>query len=210
MILKSFGCSFIHGTDLASTKLTWPGLLSQDIKYEYQCHARAGSGNLQILEKILDQTTTDDSALYVVGWTWIDRFDYNNPANDQWKTIMPGDTDKIAGTYYRDLHSQYRDKFTTLIYIKTAIDCLKQKNYPFVMTYMDDLIFQTEWHTSPAINDLQNYIKPYMTTFEGSTFLNWSKQKGFPISPTLHPLETAHQAAFELLRPNVDTILRKV
>ena len=144
MKLKSFGCSFIYGTDLASTDLTWPGLLAQHINYEYQCHARPGSGNLQILEKILNQTTTNDSAFYVVGWTWIDRFDYAEPANDQWKTIMPVDTDKIASNYYRDLHSQYRDKLTTLIYIKTAIDCLKQKNYPFVMTYMDELIFETE------------------------------------------------------------------
>ncbi|CAB4137727.1 hypothetical protein UFOVP328_64 [uncultured Caudovirales phage] len=200
MKLKSFGCSFIYGTDLASTDLTWPGLLAQHINYEYQCHARPGSGNLQILEKILNQTTTNDSAFYVVGWTWIDRFDYAEPANDQWKTIMPVDTDKIASNYYRDLHSQYRDKLTTLIYIKTAIDCLKQKNYPFVMTYMDELIFETEWHTTPAVIDIQNYIKPYMTKFENKTFLDFSKEKGFPISETLHPLENAHQAAFELIR----------
>jgi hypothetical protein len=209
MILKSFGCSFIYGTDLDSPKLTWPGLLSQDINHEYQCHARAGIGNLQILEKILNQTTINDSALYVIGWTWIDRFDYNNPANDQWKTIMPSDSDKIASTYYRDLHSQYRDKFTTLIYIKTAIDALNQKHVPFLMTYIDELLFETEWHTTPAIIDMQNYVRPYMTTFENQTFLNWSKQKGFAISESFHPLESAHQAGFELIRPNLDAILRK-
>lgn len=199
MILKSFGCSFIYGTDLASTDLTWPGLLAQHHNYEYQCFAWPGSGNLQILEKILNQTTIDDSALYVIGWTWIDRFDYADPANDQWKTIMPVDTDKIANNYYRDLHSQYRDKLTTLIYIKTVIDTLKQKNHPFIMTYMDELIFETEWHATPAVIDIQNYIKPYMTKFENQTFLDFSKQKRFPISETLHPLEAAHQAGFELI-----------
>jgi hypothetical protein len=210
MILKSFGCSFIYGTDLASSELAWPGLLSQHINYEYQCHARAGSGNLQILEQILNQSTTNDSALYVIGWTWIDRFDYNNPANDQWKTILPVDQDKVAETYYRNLHSQYQDKLTTLIYVKTAIDCLKQKNYPFIMTYMDELIFETQWHTTPAVIDIQNYIKPYMTRFENKTFLNFSKEKGFPISETLHPLESAHQAASELIITNFDAILHKV
>jgi hypothetical protein len=210
MILKSFGCSFIYGTDLASPELTWPSLLSQDINYEYQCHARAGIGNLQILEKILNQTTIDDSALFVIGWTWIDRFDYNNPANDQWKTIMPSDADKIASTYYRDLHSQYRDKFTTLVYIKTAIDTLKQKHIPFLMTYIDELLFETQWHTTPAIIDMQNYVRPYMTTFDNQTFLNWSKQKGFSISESFHPLESAHQAAFELIQPRFDAILHKV
>jgi len=199
MKLKSFGCSFIYGTDLASSELAWPGLLAKNINYEYQCHARAGSGNLQILEKILNQTT-DDSALYVIGWTWIDRFDYADPANDQWKTIMPVDTDNLASTYYRELHSQYRDKLTTLIYIKSAIDALKQKKCSFIMTYMDELIFETEWHTTPAVINIQNYIRPYMTKFENKTFLDFSKQKGFPISETLHPLEDAHQAAFKLIK----------
>jgi hypothetical protein len=39
-----------------------------------------------------------------------------------------------------------------------------------------------------------------MTTFEDQTFLEWSKQKGFEISKSLHPLENAHQAAFELIK----------
>ena len=68
------------------------------------------------------------------------------------------------------------------------------------MTYIDDLIFETKWHTSPGILELQNYIRPYMTKFENKTFLDWTKEKGFPISETLHPLEEAHQAAFELIK----------
>jgi hypothetical protein len=210
MKLKSFGCSFIYGSDLSDTQLTWPGLLAQDINYEYQCHAWPGSGNLQILEKLLNQLATNESSLYVVGWTWIDRFDYNNPANDQWQTVMPIDTDFVTETYYKNLHSQYRDKLTTLIYIKNAIDSLKQKDCPFIMTYMDKLIFETEWHTSPAIIEIQNYIRPYMTQFENKTFLEFSKEKGFPISETLHPLEPAHQAAFKLIKTNLDTTLHKV
>jgi hypothetical protein len=209
MKLKSFGCSFIYGSDLSDTQLTWPSLLAQDINYEYQCHAWPGSGNLQILEKLLNQLATNESSLYVVGWTWIDRFDYNNPADDQWQTVMPIDTDFVAETYYKNLHSQYRDKLTTLIYIKNAIDSLKQKDCPFIMTYMDKLIFETEWHTSPAIIEIQNYIRPYMTQFENKTFLEFSNKKGFPISKTLHPLEEAHQAAFELMKPNLDAILHK-
>jgi hypothetical protein len=102
--------------------------------------------------------------------------------------------------YYRDLHSQFKDKLTNLIYIKTAIDTLKEKNISFIMTYIDDLLFETQWHVTPAILELQNYIRPYMTTFENKTFLEFSKEKEFAISETLHPLEDAHQAAFELIR----------
>ena len=220
MILKSFGCSFIFGTDLtdasyhgltAGSQMTWPALLAADLDYKYQTHSRPGSGNLRILETVLQQSTEVESSVFVIGWTWIDRFDYTVAptvefnhwdfvGSNQWKTIMPVDRDLLAQTYYRDLHSQFRDKLTTLIYIKTAIDTLKQKHIPFVMTYMDDLIFETQWHITPAILDLQDYIRPYITTFEGQTFLEFSKEKGFPISETLHPLEDAHQAAFELIK----------
>ncbi len=237
MTLKSFGCSFIYGSDLAdeddgepytlSSQLTWPALLAQDINYDYRCYARPGSGNLRILEKILTQVAESDHRdLFVVGWSWIDRFDYTVDPSDKnhryvlhqydlagqnlWRTVTPTDTDIRAQIYYRDLHSQYRDKLSTLVCIKTAIDAIKQKNISFIMTYIDELVFETEWHTNTAILDLQNYVRPYMTKFNGQTFLDWAKQKGFPISETLHPLEDAHRAASELIYSNFDTILHKV
>ena len=65
MTLKSFGCSFIFGSDLADdgrdgpyatpSQLTWPALLAQHLGRDYQCYARPGSGNLQILNTILNQ-----------------------------------------------------------------------------------------------------------------------------------------------------------
>lgn len=221
MILKSFGCSFIFGTDLADdgsgmdsarfSHYTWPSLLAKDLNYDYDCFARPGIGNFRILESILTQCTKSQPAVFVIGWTWIDRFDYTIPASgrfnyrdmvssDVWKTVMPVDNDSVAENYYRDLHSQLRDKLATLTYIKTAVDAMKQHNVPFVMTYLDELIFETQWHTTPAIEYLQNYIKPYMIDFEGHNFLEWSKKKGFPISETLHPLEPAHRAGFELIK----------
>jgi hypothetical protein len=229
MILKSFGCSFIFGTDLAddsigephaqSSQLTWPALLAQDLGHDYQCHARPGAGNLRILEKIVTQSA-QEPALFVIGWTWIDRFDYTVDPTGQdhlydlaghslWRTVMPVDTDARANNYYRDLHSQYRDKLASLTYIQSAVSMLQARKIPFVMTYIDELLFETQWHANPAIVELQNSIRPYMTKFEDQTFLDWSKQKGFPVSETLHPLEPAHQAAFELIRSNLDAILHK-
>ena len=226
MKLKSFGCSFIFGSELADdgrgylsakpSQFTWPALLAQDLNYNYECYARAGAGNLRILEKILAQTTVEDPAIFVIGWTWMDRFDYTvNPTepviyteliraemigNETWKTVRPGDSDSRAHNYYRDLHSEYRDKITNLIYIKTAIDTLKQKNIPFIMTGIDENLFDTQWHITAAVRSLQESIQPYMTRFEGKTFLEYSKEKGFPISGTMHPLESAHKSAFELIK----------
>jgi len=216
MKLKSFGCSFIFGSDLADdgrdgpyptpSQFTWPALIAKKLNLNYECYARPGSGNLQILEKILTQAATEEPSIFVIGWSWSDRFDhydahwnYFSPSLSPWKTIMPVDNTELAETYYRELHSEYQDKLTSLTYIKTAVDILKQKNIPFVMTYMDRLLFDQRWHATPAIVGLQNYTQSYMNLFEDQTFLEWSKSKGFEITAQAHPLEPAHLAAAEYM-----------
>jgi hypothetical protein len=152
--------------------------------------------------------------MFVVGWTWTDRFDYtnstisNSPAASQWanwRTILPVDKTKLAKTYYQDLHTEYRDKLTTLMSIRLVIDTLTQKNIPFLMTYMDDLIFDQRWHTTPAVTDLQEYVLPYMTTFDNLNFVNWSKKNGYPITKIGHPLEEAHVNASNYIIKVFDT-----
>jgi hypothetical protein len=112
---------------------------------------------------------------------------------------MPVDQDALAEHYYKGLHSEYRDKLCSLMYIKLVIDTLQQKHIPFVMTYMDELMFDRQWNTTDAINDLQEYIEPFMIKFDDLTFLEWSRAKGFDISTTMHPLEQAHQAAADYM-----------
>jgi hypothetical protein len=209
MMLKSFGCSFVFGTDLpddnrtgsyaAYSRLTWPALIAKQLDMRYHCYARPGAGNLRILEQVLTQAATNEQDFFVIGWTWIDRFDYRDITNETWRTILPVETDERAEFYYRNLHSEYADKLKTLIYIRTAVDVLEQKDIPFLMTYMDPLMFDRTWHATPAITDAQDRILPYMTEFNGDTFLNWSKQNGYEISATLHPLESAHRSAADII-----------
>lgn len=203
MIVKSFGCSFISGTDLADdglgkakappSKLSWPSLLAQHFGCEYYCYAKPGSGNLRILESMLNQLKQEDS-IFIIGWTWIDRFDYTT-TDDVWRSILPNDRDHISEYYYKNLHSQYRDKLTSLIHIKTAIDFLLDYNQKFIMVCQDPLLFETKWHTSPGLIRLQEKIRPYIKDFQGKTFLEWSRDHGFKISDRWHPLEEAHAAA---------------
>lgn len=222
MMLKSFGCSFIFGSDLSDdvskemldwtcngfyirpSKLTWPALLAQDLNYEYKSQALPGIGNLQIFESVLKEISQPNNDLFVIQWSWIDRFDYENnlrtDRNNFWNTILPGADNRNSEWYFKYIHSQYRDKLTTLTYIKTTIDALQQNNIPFIMTNIDDLVFEHKWHTNTGIEYLQDYIKPHIVSFDGLNFLDWAKNKGFPISETLHPLESAHRAAFELIK----------
>ena len=217
MMLKSFGCSFIFGTDLPDdnrtgryatySRLTWPALIAKKLNMCYHSYARPGTGNLRILEQVLTQAATNEQDFFVIGWTWIDRFDYRDISTETWRTILPVETDARAEFYYRNLHSEYVDKLKTLTYIRTAVDVLEQKGIPFLMTYMDPLMFDRTWHATPAVTDAQDRILPYMTCFDGDTFLNWSKQNGHEISSTLHPLETAHRAAADLTLPIAQQIL---
>ena len=221
MKLKSFGCSFIFGSELADdgrdlptptpSNYTWPAHVARHLGYEYECRARPGAGNLQIAERILTHAVDAVDEFFVIGWTWIDRFDYTNLIMDthptaaqwsNWRTLMPIDSTPAAQTYYRDLHTEYRDKLTTLMSMRLVIDTLKQKNVPFIMTYMDDLTFDQRWNTTPAVTDLQEYVQPYMTRFDNLNFSDWSRKQGHAISDIGHPLEAAHSATAEYLIKN--------
>lgn len=213
MKLKSFGCSFVYGSDLsddpkgrcdsAPSKSAWPCLIAQKRGWDYQCFAWPGSGNLRILNSVLSAAAKKENSFFVIGWTWIDRFDYVNAVTDQWATTTPTDTDQSAKNYYRDHHSEFRDKFVTLTAIKGAIDTLNQKQIPFFMTYMDDLIFDQTWHTDPAIIDLQNFVRPWLYNWENQNFIKWSQSQGFEISKNLHPLDLAHVASAALFDQHI-------
>jgi hypothetical protein len=226
MHLISFGCSLILGTDLSddgrygpwsrASKLSWPALLADQFQMEYACRAKGGSGNLCILDRVLQLACMFKDTIFVIGWTYIDRFDYSHPKGrhfagsaDDYLTLRPAEENDLEKIYYRQLHSEYKDKFTSLIYIKTAIDFLEKLQVPFVMTCVDDTLFDKRWHASPAVLELQQMVKPYISDFEGRNFVDWSRHRGFDISATGHPLEEAHAAAADLMAPVIDAILRK-
>lgn len=207
MKLKSFGCSFIYGDDLSDTfKLTdpwsvqtWPALLAAHHQLPYCCYAKSGAGNLQIAQAVLKELANPEPAVFVVGWTWIDRFDYVNSVDSAWHTIRPSSNTDLAQMYYRQLHSQYADKLLSLVEIFSTLSLLQKQNRKYIITCQDQLLFETNWHCDPAIALLQQQIMPEITWFENQTFLQWAKQKQYEISSNWHPLEAAHRAAADLL-----------
>ncbi len=220
MIIKSFGCSFIFGTDLhddgrngpyaTPSQFTWPALIAQKLGYDYQCRAKGGAGNLFILDRILQNTVDCRDEIFLINWTYIDRFDYGGSiptVRGGWESITPTQTTPEAEFYYRHFHSEFRDKLTSLIHIKTAVDLLLSRKIPFVMTNMDTLLLSTEHNCPTYVHDLQQAVAPYIHTFEGQDFLNWSHDQGFEISATKHPLESAHAAAADVMLPVVQSLV---
>ena len=224
MKVKSFGCSFIFGNELqddghddawaSPSQLTWPALIAKELNADYHCFARPGAGNLKILEQIMHQAGLEnDDTVFIVGWTWIERYDYVVDGNSDsewcphWETITAITESSQAECYYRYFHTELKDKLQSLIYIRCAIDLLKQKKIPFVMTCIDDLLLNRQWHIPVSVTDTQDYIVPYITDFQGRNFLDWSRDQGFPIGKWLHPLEQAHAAGAALMLPRVRSLI---
>ena len=210
MKLKSFGCSFIYGSELSSRDHTWPARIADRLGLEHLNHGIEGAGNLHIMESILNHAGADD--ICIVQWSWIDRFDFVMIENEQWHSIVPSDTDSRADFYYRNLHSQYRDMLTNLVYVKTALDHLDRMGVGYLMTYMDGLMFETVydgWHKSRAVTGLQQQLHAHMTMFQDCTFLQWSRANGYAESQLWHPLDEAHEAAANLMQPVIASILHR-
>jgi len=209
MKLKSFGCSFIFGSELSDitikskkySQLTWPAIIAQRLGMEYTCHARPGSGNLQILNNILDQVALDHNDTYIINWTFCDRWDYMYAGNNQWHAVLPWDTHDRAEFYYRHFQAEYTDKLNNLIWINTAVQALQAVGAKFCMTYMDELLLDSRWNISPGIVQLQQQVTPYLNLFDGENFVEWSRRNGHAISAEFHhPLEQAHLAAADYLQ----------
>jgi hypothetical protein len=211
--LKSFGCSFIYGSELQDTALpsqsTWPALIAKKLNLEYKCHAWPGQGNFKIYCDILARSYLDDDSFYVINWTWIDRFDYIN-SREQWNTLRPTQENELQDFYYRNLHSQFSDMISSASYIVSAAEHLQSLRRPFVMTYMDYNLLTTinsNWQNTKLLEVLQKKLKDILVNFDGQNFLDWSRTHCYPVSDTWHPLEQAHRAAADYWLPKIKQLL---
>ena len=220
MKIISVGDSFFWGDDLADqnypylpSESVYPSLLAKQLNFDYECLAVPGAGNFLIYTKLIKSLNANkEDCLYFINWSWIDRFDYaDKEIYGGWNTVRPGlDNPKKDNFYYKNFHSELQDKLLSLTYIFSAIQLLQQTNCKFIMTYMDHLLLDKTWHCPPEINLLQQKVQPFLETFDGLTFLEWSRANGFSESIGWHPLEEAHQAAAEYWLPKVGSLLNSI
>lgn len=225
MKLKSFGCSFVYGSDLfdseqfafllnkysseQASSLTWPALIAEQLNLEYECYATPGQGNFKIYCDILSNSYQNDQSIYLINWTWIDRFDYVDHI-EQWRTIRPAEDSELEKFYYRNFHSQLCDTISSASYIVSAAEHLTSLNCPYIMTYMDYnllTIIDPTWHDPRYLEVLQQKLQKILVNFDDKNFLDWSRDNNFAISDSWHPLEDAHAAAAEYWLPEVKKLL---
>ena len=215
MILGAFGDSFLYGSDLKDcddkhhSLSTWPAIAAKKLDLEYKCYAYPGVGNQYIANSIIDCVSTHRANIvYIINWTWIDRFDYIDNINSSWNTVRPSlDNKTVDEFYYKNFHSELKDKLSNLEHVYTTLSILKEHNCKFLMTYMDHLILDQKWHCTPGVNLLQNSVYSSLETFNGNTFLEWSRKHKFAESEKWHPLEEAHQHAAKYWLPRYEKLL---
>ena len=224
MILGAFGDSFLFGSDLSdiqdydsinwhcSSKLTYPALIAKQLQLDYYCTALPAQGNKVIADDVIRAVNYHSNKMfYIINWTWIDRFEYMGESRcggaEGWESTLPTKKDLKSSFYYKHFHSDLDSKLSSLMFINTALEILCNNNCKFIMTYMDDLLFDKTFHCSSTIDYLQDKISPYFSTFSEDNFLTWSRKNNFPISDHWHPLEHAHEKAAEYWVPKVRTLL---
>jgi hypothetical protein len=208
--LKSFGCSFVYGSDMPNEyESAWPQLISDQLNLSHYCYASPGAGNFKIYCDILANSYKNDNSIYLINWTWIDRFDYINQC-EHWDTLRPAEKSDLEKFYYQNLHSQLCDMISSASYIVSAAEHLSSLNCPYIMTYMDyNLLAQVDpiWQDPRYLKVLQNKLEKILVNFDGANFLDWSRSQNYQISRTWHPLEQAHVAAAKYWLPTVEKLL---
>jgi hypothetical protein len=114
--------------------------------------------------------------------------------------VRPSAESGLSKVYYKHLHSQYTDKLRSLSMIDHSIRLLQDQKRKFIVTAQDPLILESDWHSDSAISMLQDSVEPHVTWFDHQSFYHWAKQNNHAVSNNWHPLESAHQAAFEYIR----------
>ena len=219
----AIGDSFTRGDELADcppqteidnccSNLTWPALLAKSLDATYQSYSFGGAGNQWISWQVATRIKQD--TLYIVNWSWFERFDYVDIETDLWTTTHPRHEDKLDHYFYRNLDSDIWNLHRNLQQMHSTISLLKQNNVDFIMTCLDtnyiansntirppDSIVFVNW--TNAISNLQEQVVPHIVDFEGMSFLEWSKHNSFELGPNGHPLEEAHAEAAKYINTNV-------
>lgn len=219
--IVGFGDSFVFGSELKDNvngNKSWVGLAAKQLGVDYQTTAVPGCGNENISRQVFSYFSNHpkEHTLAVINWTWGARWDFYIPKVENWTTLgltcVPSKLSHLVGLdeatkvleFYNKYpgHSTLWDKWRTLQTIYCTQQFLKSIGVPSIQTYMDAEMWDKTWHAPDYICTLQDLTQPALQTFEGKNFLDWSRDRGYPVTePAWHPLEPAHQAACELWIP---------
>lgn len=251
------GDSYIWGNELTDSnnshysQLTWPALLAQYLKLDYECVAQYGAANNAISRHVLnccEKFKNINSIFVIVQWTFDNRFEFRMrydtmQADSPWYSITDwtikedvsvikesfqthsqeiydyyaryiknaqdlGIADFAKNFYQHVGNSEYYEIYCSLKEIVFLQNYLKINNIPFLFTSSNSTLFNPDAYalknSDETINALMNQIDwESWFKFPGKNypagFYRWAQENNYPIGTT-HPLEEAHQDAFNLIK----------
>ena len=224
--LISIGDSFTRGDELADCPVndpraddysnsTWPALLAKQLNLKYHSRSKGGIGNQWISWKA--SAGCKRNTLYVINWTFFERFDYLDARTNCWATTHPRYDDTLNHFFYKNIDSDIWNMLRNLQYMYSTLQLLLLNQVSFIMTCVDDY-FKTKLESIRSYNEfdgsvfntwnmsitrLQEQIFPYITEFEKMSFLEWAKVENFEFGTNGHPLEKAHTEAARYINTHV-------
>ena len=213
----AIGDSFTRGDELADcpveipdtpvqySQSTWPALIAKSLNYDYKSYAIGGRGNQWISMSVSTLLEKHRDALFIINWSWFERFDYVDIDTNEWTVTHPRHDDKLDHYFYKHVDHEQWNLHRNLQQIHSTISLLDQNNIDFIMTCMDPMLYTKDSFVTKEkfISPLQEQILPSIVDFEGMSFLEWSKHNSFELGPNGHPLEQAHTSAADYIQKKV-------
>jgi len=146
---------------------------------EYYCTAYPGIGNGEIVKRLREKLDTIEHCGVIVSWTW------------------PYRTDELtADQHIIKLQAYLKDR--DIPYLFTCLDnCVCNESQRI------DEIDWTHWFLFPA------GTIPIQETLNPRGFYQWAVESKYKVGPDMHPLEDAHQAAYNLMKGKFDELVTK-
>ena len=178
---------------------TWPALIAKELGIEYDCMTIGGRGNHWISMSVSEYLEKHRDALFIINWSWFERFDYIDIETGEWKVTHPRHNQQLNHYFYKNIDSDQWNLHRNLQQIHSTLCLLEQNKVDFIMTCLDPMI-HTKAH---FVKPLQDQVLHRVINFYGYTFLEWAKHNGFELGPNGHPLEEAHAEAAKYINTNV-------
>jgi hypothetical protein len=221
--------SSICGRDPPSVK-TWPALYAKEKNLNYHTCAQCGLSNQGIVRYVMDALETYYFDYIIVQWTFYERYEIRLNSKDlsdqqsYYYLITPWMSSnlKICHQEFLDVHpiikslatSWYKnvdsDETEYYYYLKSKIELanyLRYKKIPFVFCNSQSITVESDMISDLSLKNLIHLSKDIPEIdFDGKGFYQWSKVNQFSFGKN-HPLDDAHQSAFEKIKSTVDSYL---
>lgn len=214
----AIGDSFFAGAELHNAAGVWPCVYANSIDAEFENRSRGGVGSKYVLKELLSSIYHEhEPCYYILLWPYLARRDYYDKDLGNWYALGPSahtykgkyqdSVESVRQHYFADMHSFLDDKVHNLLMIHHALLALQQTKHQWVMHISDYETYETTCFQNDPVKLLQDQTLCAITTFEDNlTFVDWSKKHGCSLGPNGHPLEDAHQLAFEFFKSKYDHI----